>query len=322
MLACSGQVNAKLEIVELGALLQDMQPVLRVVMRDPCDIHLEPGEQQLAVFANPTQLRQVLLNLVSNAVEAVRSSGHSKKGKVSVRVFPHTQSSEDPPPDLISGKIEQGAYVVVEVEDNGPGIVPETLPRIFEPFFSTKLAGRGLGLAAVHGILRAHNGAIAVQSEPGLGSTFRAYLHAACPERETASRPSTIPPPTDKGYTVLVVDDESVVREVMGSMLEALGFGALRASTVTEGEQLFVANADTIGLVIVDMNMPDGDGLQLRRAIHAVHPHVPVVLSSGLGDERMADLSKEEGFAAFLPKPFEMHHLESVIEKAKRREGH
>lgn len=321
MLACSGQANAKLEVVELGTLLRDMQPVLRVVIRDPFRIELDPANADFFVLANPTQVRQILLNLVSNAAEAVRGLEDANSGKVSVRVFPYLQSHDDPPPDLISGTIEPGAYVVIEVADDGPGIGSETLPRIFEPFFSTKLAGRGLGLAAVHGILRAHNGAIAVHSEPGLGSTFRVYLHAAGPARETASSPPAILEPTDANYLVLVIDDESIVLEVMGSMLEALGCGALRASTVEEGKRMFVANGDRIGLVIVDMNMPDGDGLQLCKAIHAVRPNVPVVLSSGLGNERMADLSRQEGFAAFLPKPFELRDLESVIEKAKLVDG-
>jgi len=319
MLACSGQGTAEPENVDLHGLLVDMNSLFRAIAREPIalSVQAEPGRH--LVFAHPTQVRQILLSLVSNAAESLREADGQATGRITIRMHAHQQVDEQLHVAVASEPLEAGRYVVVEVEDNGPGISEETLSRIFEPFFSTKFEGRGLGLAAVHGIVRANRGAIAVDSQLGQGATFRVYFPAA--DTGSVPPPEANPSPggADDPRVVLIIDDESIVRDVAASMLEALGNEVLTASSGQEGIDVFAAHANDVALVIVDMNMPGVDGLAVCRAIHETRRDVPVVLSSGFGEEDTAANVRDTGFAGFLRKPFDLHGLREVVESKRRR---
>lgn len=313
MLACSGQVETKLESVDVRAVLTEMDPLTHSLVRDAIRVSVTCEARQNAL-ANPTQLRQVLLNLVSNAAEAIRTARSDSPGSVSICVRDHVQA-EYGSPGMGVGELAPGQYVVIDVADDGPGIAPDVLDRLFEPFFTTKMAGRGLGLAAVHGILRAHCGAIAVHSKLGRGSTFSVYLRAAT---ATARTPASSHPPAaaDEPCTVLVVDDESIVRDVAADMLQALGYEVLVAASGQEARATFRSHADRIGLVIVDMNMPEDSGLSVRKDIASVRPEVPVILASGFGEADVAKQVRDGLFAGFLQKPFDLKELGTAVERA------
>jgi PAS domain S-box-containing protein len=322
MLACSGRATAEPENVDMHALLVDMNPLFHALVREPIQISVEAEAGRHLVFASATQVRQILLSLMSNAAEALHDAeGGLTGGRITIRMHDHEQVDEQLHGAVASEPLAPGRYVLVEVEDDGPGMSEETVSRIFEPFFSTKFAGRGLGLAAVHGIVRGNRGTIAVDSQLGRGSTFRVYFPAA----DTASvLPGEAQPPRggpdDRGV-VLIIDDESIVREVAASMIEALGFEVLSAASGQEGIDVFAAHANDISLVIVDMNMPGVDGIAVCRAVRGIRASVPVVLSSGFGEEETATHIRESGFAGFLRKPFDLHGLREVVEDARAKRG-
>jgi len=322
MLACSGRATADPQNVDLHALLGDMTPLFHAIAREPIQISVQAEAGRHLAFADPTQVRQILLSLVSNAAEALGDAERGTAGgHIAVRVHAHEQVDEQLHGAVASEALEPGRYVLVEVEDDGPGMSEETAGRVFEPFFSTKFAGRGLGLAAVHGILRANRGGIAVESQVGRGTTFRVYFRAA----EATSVPPGDAQPSrgeldDRGV-VLIIDDESIVLDVAVSMLEALGIAVLSAASGQEGIDVFAAHANDISLVIVDMNMPGLDGIAVCRAIRGMRASVPVVLSSGFGEEETATHVRESGFAGFLRKPFDLQGLREVVEEAQSKRG-
>ena len=177
-------------------------------------------------------------------------------------------------------EISPGDYVCLEVADQGVGMDEPTMARIFDPFFSTKFTGRGLGLSAALGIVRGHKGSLTVESEPGQGTTFRIYLPAL---RSEPAQPSTAP---ERGFgTVLVVDDEEIVRSTAAQIIQAAGFKVLTASDGAEALAEFDRTQGRIDLTILDLNMPGMSGESAFERIRKQWPEARVVISSGFMDE-------------------------------------
>lgn len=301
MLACSGKANAELEPVDLSSLIDDMQPLLRILVRDRVTMSFASRASSDFVLANPTQVRQVLLNLVSNAAEAIRL-GEKATGHVSVRV------RDCETEEAVAAGLERHEYLVLEVEDDGPGMDRETVDRVFEPFFTTKHTGRGLGLAAVHGIARAHKGIITVESERGKGTCFRVYLRAS------GSPAGVSDPRRARAAKILVIDDEPTVRQVTTSMLRAMGYDASASSNAEEG--LGLVRRGGIDLVIVDVALQGASGLEVCERIEALGS-AKVVLSSGMGDDALTR-HLANGDRAFLTKPYDMAALRRVLDASLR----
>jgi CheY-like chemotaxis protein len=215
-----------------------------------------------------------------------------------------------------------GAYVLVEVQDDGAGMAAETRARIFDPFFSTKFTGRGLGLAAVIGIVRAHRGAIGVESAPGRGATFRVALPAGdLPAPGRAPAPAAAarlePPPVERPV-VLVIDDEKHVRSVARIALEDAGFRVLTAADGAEGVATFASHAGEVRAILLDLLMPDMDGDEAFAALRQVRADVPIVLSSGLGEESAVSRFLDKGLAGFLKKPYHLDELVTLVQRVAR----
>jgi CheY-like chemotaxis protein len=264
------------------------------------------------VQGDRTQLRQVIVNLLMNAVESLGD----RRGTVRLSI-----DSQHVSPDQLGGfwkpeRPRSGKYVVLTVSDNGHGMSEETLTHVFEPFFSTKVAGRGMGLAATQGIIQAHRGSIGVESTLGVGSVFRVLLP---PESEPRSVPIGMAAPQTPAPgqgLILLIDDERAVRSTASLMLEELGYQALVASTGREGlEQLAVASP-AVRLVLLDLTMPEMDGrdtlIEMRRASHAV----PVLLISGYHHGEVAPLLREPGVVGFLQKPLQLDQLARSVREA------
>jgi len=196
-----------------------------------------------------------------------------------------------------------GSYVVIEVEDNGPGMDAETLRHVFEPFFSTKTRGHGLGLAAVLGIVRAHGGGIRVISSPGTGARFQILWPAAV----TAPMRATSQPVGSR--TVLVIDDEDLVRDVVARMVEDLGYSAVTAADGKSG--LDVVDRQTVDAVLVDLTMPLMSGADVVAALREKRPDLPVVVCSGFDRDGRGPVQAD----AYLPKPFRIDALERTLAK-------
>jgi two-component system cell cycle sensor histidine kinase/response regulator CckA len=208
---------------------------------------------------------------------------------------------------------QPGEFVWCDVSDTGCGMTPEVVARIFDPFFTTKFTGRGLGLAAVMGIVRSHRGALQVRSQPGLGTVFRVLLPAARrPAREMIGPPSTVSGWRSSGK-VLLVDDEETVRITTGRMLEGIGFQVITAGDGYEAVETFTKNQD-VRFVLLDLSMPRMDGVEAFREIRKIRGDVRVLLMSGFSKIEAMKRFRMDGLGGFVQKPFTMRQL---AEKAK-----
>jgi two-component system, cell cycle sensor histidine kinase and response regulator CckA len=214
-----------------------------------------------------------------------------------------------------------GNYVVLEVTDNGCGMNAATKAKIFEPFFTTKFTGRGLGLAAVLGIVRGHKGALKVYSELGRGSTFKLLLPVAGAPIGEAPIDRRLHPQWRGSGTVLVIDDEEAVRMVAGKMLKALGFEVLTASDGEQGLRVYRAHTESINAVLLDLTMPRMDGEETFRAIRGIRPDACVVLMSGFNEQEAAARFVGKGLAGFVQKPFSPEELRQRLAAFQARDG-
>ena len=301
MLAYAGMGRVSIEPVDLSELVRGTAELLRTVVSKKVELRLELADGLPAVEADATQLRQVVMNLISNASDAIgdvtglitlRTSGvRLRRGELEL---PHGQEALDP-----------GQYVLIEVTDTGCGMTPETRARIFDPFFTTKFVGRGLGLAAVLGILRAHGGVIDIDSEEGHGSTFRVYLPAGVHTARTLERTpaSSAFPAGVVGGTILVVDDEPTLRALSQRVFERAGFEVLGAADGVEALQLIDDGLEPAG-VLLDMLMPRMNGEETLRALRERRPKLPILLTSGFSEAVAAQRLLDTTGVSFLQKPF------------------
>jgi PAS domain S-box-containing protein len=312
MLAYSGKSAAELKPIDLSSLVEETRELVQAAVSDGCEIEwdLQPG---LVVEGDRTQLRQVLLNLARNASEALAGG----RGRVCIR----TRRVQLEAADLVdvhgAGDIAPGSYLSLEVSDTGAGMDPATQQRIFEPFFTTRFDGRGLGLAAVLGIVQAHHGAIQVESEPGRGSTLRVLL----PERSGARRQESDAPATTARASagVLLLDDDPGVLEVAAEFLQRAGHRVIAAASGAEALARLRERGGEIDVAVLDLVMPDADGSQVLRELRRVRPSLPVIIATGFGIERAAERLAGEEAVAFVRKPFSPGELEAQVSAALAR---
>ena len=269
------------------------------------------GEPLPRVLVDPVLMGRVVESLVTNASEA---SGGS--GAIRVRTGQRTVTARDLGTGLWAEAIEPGNYVVLEVADQGHGIEAAALSKIFDPFFSTRDVGRGLGLAVALGIVRGHRGGIQVESIPGVGSVFRVHL----PSPEGTEVPDRVPDlAVRSGNLVMLVDDELELREVMAEMLQDwFGLQVVCASDGVEALALFNQDPERFDLVILDATMPRMGGVEAFQAMRAIRPTFPGILCSGYALPVSRDQALAQGFTDFLKKPFTSTELETIINRALR----
>jgi CheY-like chemotaxis protein len=222
---------------------------------------------------------------------------------------------------LGNSDVPPGPYVVVNVHDNGAGMDQQTIERIFDPFFSTKFTGRGLGLAAVQGIVRGHKGALKVFSSPGEGTTFKILLPVSAGAAR-AARPAVVPAELDGKGTVLVVDDEPVVRKIATASLQRYGYVVITADNGRAGVERFRELHPTLSIVILDMTMPVMSGEEALHHMRTINPAVPVVLSSGYNEVEAIRRFTGKGLSGFIQKPYTSAALaekvRAILQKTER----
>jgi CheY-like chemotaxis protein len=218
--------------------------------------------------------------------------------------------------------VAEGIYVELTVTDTGCGMDEATRSRVFEPFFSTKFTGRGLGMAAVLGIVRGHKGAIRMASELGKGTTVKVLLPAAGPEVSLPSeRTPKVPVARPANAAVLVVDDNARVLQAVSQLVGALGYPVMTAASGREALAVFGERHAQIGCVLLDLTMPEMDGLETLRALRALDPKARIVLSSGYSEQSVRRRMSGDGPTGFLQKPFVEDDLKAAIESAMRAGG-
>ncbi len=311
MLAYSGKGRFVVQRLSLNELLEDTAQLLHISISKKATLHLALEPQLPAVSADPTQLRQVVMNLVINASEALGD----RTGQITLRTSQLTADLAYLSTTQFAGELLPGHYVCLEVSDTGVGMTRETITRIFDPFFTTKFTGRGLGLAAVLGIVRGHRGAIKVYSEPDRGTTFRILFPAVEGDTQPLHRPAPGQPAWNTTGTVLVIDDEPTVRDVARASLERLGFTVDLASDGAAGLALFQQDPARYTAVLLDLTMPQMDGEETFRQLRLCRPEVRVVLMSGFNRVDAVNRFVGKGLAGFVQKPFEVDTLAQELRR-------
>jgi len=309
MLAYSGRGTFVVGPFNLLDLVQDMSGLLRSSVSRKAEIALYLTHDLPLIQGDATQLRQVLLNLVVNASEALDDLG----GTIALSAGVVDCSAEDLAGMVNGEDLAPGEYVFLQVSDTGCGMDAATRARLFDPFFTTKFTGRGLGLSAVLGIIRSHRGALSVRSEPGHGTEFRVLLPSAGVGAVLDDEPRPGLADLDADRCVLLVDDEREVRNSTRRLLERLGLRVITASDGQEALDIHAARAEEIDLVILDMTMPRLDGLETMAVLHERDPELSVILSSGYTEKEIRERCGGCEPVGFLQKPYDLQTLRETL---------
>ncbi len=301
LLAYSGRGHFQVRLLNLNDLIQDNLHLFEVAVPKHVQLRSELAQDLPLVEADAGQMQQVIMNLILNGAEALGK----KPGSVTVTTGVQTLRDSDLLMWHITGEpLSLGHYVVLEVMDNGQGMDKETVQRIFDPFFTTKHTGRGLGLAAVLGIVRGHRGGIRVYSEVGKGTVFKVLLPVADGNVPDPVEETAVPPTQPRGAHILVIDDEPPVRETIADMLNSAGFSVTLAADGQQGVALFAQDAHNIDLVLLDLSMPGMSGEETFQALRQIAPTVPILLSSGYNQTEATQRFVGQELAGFLQKPY------------------
>ncbi len=300
MLAYSGKGRFTVKPVHLSEMVRETVHLLQLSVSKKAVLQLALADDLPAVLADTTQLRQIIMNLVINASDALDDKG----GTITI----HTavlRADRNYLNSLVGAdELAEGDYVSLEVTDTGCGMSAETQAKIFEPFFTTKFTGRGLGLSAVLGIVRGHQGALKVRSDPGRGTTFKLLLPVAVNAASDVKAEKLVTPKWRGTGTILVIDDEESVRRVAGKILMSMGFQVVTANDGIEGLNAYRTCSESICAVLLDLTMPRMDGEETFRELRKLRPDACVVLMSGYSEQEAGARFVGQGLAGFLQKPF------------------
>ena len=299
LLAFSRKQILQPKVIDLNALVMEMEKLLRRVIGERFDLQSYPDAEIGRVKADPSQIEQVVLNLGVNARDAMPTGGKLIIRTENVRLDKTTAPQ-------ISASLVAGNYVVLSVTDNGAGMDEETKSHIFEPFFTTKGPGKGtgLGLATVYGIVRQTGGGISVETEPGKGSTFRIYLPLETAPVEYPRAPAAPVEKSDNFETVLVVEDEEIVRDLVCAVLEEQGYNVICAVDGLEALEVAGNFDGTIHLLVTDVIMPHMNGHELAGKLSRIRPDMKVLYVSGYSDNDIGDQGVLDPRFELLQKPF------------------
>ena len=306
-----GAESPAFEPVDLSLLIEEMLQLLKISISKPATLELDLGKNLRAAQANPTQIRQVVMNLVTNASEAIGE----RQGVI--RVTTELRKIDRESAATGAANLPDGDYVQLEVSDTGCGITPQVQARIFDPFFTTKHAGRGMGLAVVQGIVRSHGGAIHLVSAPGQGTTFRILLPSTSQKAQQIQ--SSITPAVGEAMqrragTVLVVEDEDVLRIAVSKALRKRGYSVIEADDGSAAMDLIRAYQDGIDLLLLDVTIPGISSREVFEHAKRLRPELRVILTSAYGRETVDASFAGLRVERFIRKPFRLGDLVSVLE--------
>lgn len=310
LLSYSRKSQQEKATVKAAALIQDALQFLRPLIPATIDVeaHIDLGEEIL--LAAPSQLHMALMNICVNAAQAMEESG----GKIKVRAHKLNLT-----PLMMADHtgLQPGMHIEITIEDDGPGIPPQLMDRIFDPYFTTKAVGKGsgMGLAVVHGIVQSHDGSISVQSDMGRGTRFQLLFPIAEAQLPSFREDNLSQIPTGH-ERILFVDDEASIVRMAEQMLKRLGYQVVSCIHPDDALARFSADPAGFDLLITDMSMPSMSGDQLAEAVHSIRPSLPIILSTGYSSKLNADSSDQIRATAFLQKPFVLEKLARVIREA------
>lgn len=314
LLAYAGKGRFIIEPLDLSDLVRQISALVQASISKSVHLRHDLAPGLPCVDGDAAQLQQLMMNLIINGAEAI---GEGRSGAVLVTTAVQEIDEHYIRSVLAPSEVTPGQYVSLEVHDTGSGMSPEVMEKIFDPFFSTKFSGRGLGLAAVLGIVRGHRGALKVYSIQGKGTTFK-VLFPASSATAPLKREEAGPSYRASGQMVLVADDEVIVRQAAKNMLERHGYIVVLADNGKEAVDLFRVLGDKVSVVLLDMTMPVMGGEEAFRELRQLRSDVRVVLTSGYNEVEAVRRFTGKGLAGFIQKPFSsarlVDKLRSVVE--------
>lgn len=315
MLAYAGKGKADKQLLDLGQVVRDIGQLLRTVVSKKAVLTFDHPPDPVFIYADESQVRQVIMNLLTNASQALED----QPGAITVRIGLAAIATSRLRRAFLGEEATPGDFAFVSVEDTGSGIPPDTMARMFDPFFTSRPSGTGLGLAATLGIMRGHGGVIEVDTTVGRGSSFRVFFPASPAHTSTLRRrdgvgeTEAVPLPPSGLGRVLVVDDEPAVRGVARRILERAGYTVLEAENGREGVTVFEAERAALIAIVLDMAMPEMDGREAFSRMRANGDAVPTVFSSGFVPKAELDQLLKAPGTAFVPKPYRPAALVDAI---------
>jgi len=317
MLVYTGKSTLVRGSLNMGAVVKEMTSLLDVSISKKVSIEYCLADNIPLIRGDISQIRQVAMNLITNASEAIGD----RPGVIAISIRGVDLESGEIEQTIPPGGLPAGRYVLLEVSDTGAGMTEETRQRIFDPLFTTKITGRGLGLASLLNVVMRHNGAVAVDSNVGMGTVFHIYFPAEVEPVTPASEEVRVENGEWRGYgTVLVADDESAIRDVAKALLERFGFRVITASDGLEAVNIYTENAGDITLLLMDLNMPRLNGIEAILRIRHINPKVPVLFMSGYPREQAMSQFGHHPHTNFVRKPFQSGEMLSGIRSVM--EGH
>ncbi len=311
MLAYSGKGNFVIETIDVGGLVEEMAHLLQTSVSKKALLRIRPEPSLPTIRGDASQIRQIAMNLVMNASEAVEE----RSGIITLSTGLARYTRDELGEMVLGEDLQGGEYVFLEVVDTGCGMDEVTLDRLFEPFFTTKFTGRGLGMSAVLGIVRGHGGAVSVQSTVGMGTTFRVLFPLAADAVEDPMEQSVDAAVWRGQGHVLLVDDEETVRTLARRMLERIGYTVSTAEDGREALEVYRERMDEIDFVLLDLTMPRMDGREAFEALREMDPSVTVIVSSGYTEHEIQSRFQASRPDGFVQKPYSLTTLREFLHR-------
>ena len=311
MMAYAGKAPFEKSLVNMALLVNEMAEMFKNTIPRNVQLKLDCPTDILLISGDISQLNQMVMNLFLNASEAIGKA----PGEICLSLSMAEIKDAATDTDHLGERIASGCYVCLEVTDTGCGMDEEGVHRIFEPFYTTKFSGRGLGMPATLGFITAHKGALQLSSRPGQGTTFKVYLPVHIAEIAKEEFIPHVAPVewTGGGKKILLAEDEEIIRCVASAMLEELGFTVIEAANGKEALELYQKNAADIALVVTDIGMPQMDGYELIHELKKLNEKLPIIVSSGFGDSVVTSRMPPGVIAALLNKPYRFEKLRDTL---------
>lgn len=311
MLAYSGKGFFQMAPLNVTGLIHDMEQMLNTSISKKARLDLHLDKELPSIKADMSQIQQIIMNLVINASEAIGE----KPGTITIKTGRINCSREYLKTFHVGNDLEEMAYVFMEISDTGCGMDKDTQGKIFDPFYTTKFTGRGLGLAAVLGIVRSHKGALKLYSEPGRGTIFKILFPAIVSSADNEKAEIRQEKDWHGSGTILVADDDEQIRNICKLMLEKIGFDVLTAQDGQNAIDVFKRNRDKIKCVILDLTMPRMDGKEACQELLLIDPFVKVIISSGYNEIEVVSSFGEKGPDGFIQKPYQLENIKEELKK-------
>ena len=310
MLAYSGKGVFVIKALSMTELVEENAGMLEATIPKSITLEQDLDHTLPSIMADAGQLQQVIMNLITNAAEAIGDQG----GKISLSTGVKEYDQASLNISRLEEKQAAGRYVWLKVRDSGCGMDEATLNKMFDPFFTTKFTGRGLGMSAVLGIMRAHKGAFLVDSRPNVGTTIQVLFPVidGQPTLQNQIIRDECTAESQVRTMVLIVDDEEIIREVSTAMLQELGFDTVAAASGEEALEIFRREGN-IGIVLLDQVMPTMDGVTLFKELRSVRPDIKVLLASGFSQQEVSERFHGLGLNGFIQKPYALENIRNEL---------